>query len=185
MEEYFEKIKSSLNEDFQNKGDTIFTSLVENVKPNVLPESIFVRYFLPCFTGRSNPPNWVLEWISIAGTPTSEVMIISDQTNQPLFIVPSLLSTNALNYDGNVSFKNILDRFDQISNNLPTQGQAFLADALGGKGEEFLSNSQAQPRNLQLWQHIYERYNIQLNTPSTQSTDVSSGEQSLDDFISY
>lgn len=154
-----------------NKSRTVVFDGLLNAGPlNSIPESLFVNYFLPCFMGNPTNPNWVMEWISIAGTPMSEVGVFSDATREFLFTVPSLLNSNNLFLHKQAGdLGDIFGRYDQINNNTPTRGLGFLLEALNSKNQELLNNLSFDEVN-QKWYQILTRYNIiqpaQLNQTS-------------------
>lgn len=160
-------VREALYTDINKNRDVIFNGLVENAPVNSLPESVFVNYFLPCFIGQQTNPNWVMEWISIAGTPMAEVNIIKDGTQEILFRVPGILSTNTLFNKNKVAMSDVFSRYDQLSANIPSQGLNFLMSALGNINKDILDQ-----HNLDIvkqnWLHILQRYNlVQVNIPVT------------------
>jgi hypothetical protein len=91
----------TIHQESKNTLDVVFNSLVTNSRDtcSVLPEQIFVNYFLPFFTGRNDfvaRPNIFSEWISIAGSPMNEVAII-DSFNNIMYYVPAVFDTSFIN----------------------------------------------------------------------------------------
>lgn len=167
IEDHMSNVREALYTDINKNRDVIFNGLVENAPVNSLPESVFVNYFLPCFIGQQTNPNWVMEWISIAGTPMAEVNIIKDGTQEILFRVPGILSTNTLFNKNKIAMSDIFSRYDQLSANMPSQGLNFLMSALGNINKDILDQYNLDMVK-QNWLHILHRYNlIQVNIPVT------------------
>lgn len=160
IEDHANAVKEMLMAEIEKSKTIIFDGLLNAGPLNSIPESLFVNYFLPCFLG--NPPNqnWVMEWISIAGTPMAEVGVFHDITKEQLFVVPSLLNTNNLYlHKQSGDLGDIFGRYDQINNNTPTRGLSFLLQALNSKNQEFLQNLNFNEVN-QKWYFILTRYNL-------------------------
>lgn len=158
VEEQANAVRNMLLAEIDKSKAVVFDGLLTNTPMNSIPESLFVNYFLPCFLGNPKSPNWVVEWISIAGTPMSEVGVFQDGTNTMLFAVPSLLNTNDLylHKEGG-DLGDIFTRFDQINNNTPSRGLGFLLQALNSKNQELLSKISFNEVN-QRWYEILIRY---------------------------
>ncbi|NTW91350.1 MAG: glucuronate isomerase [Erysipelotrichaceae bacterium] len=141
IEEQANAVKNMLLAEIDKSKNIVFDGLLNNNILNSIPESLFVNYFLPCFMGEPKNSNWVMEWISIAGTPMAEVGVFKDGTNEILFSVPSILNTNNLflhKQGGDIG--DIFTRFDQINSNTPSRGLGFLIQALNSKNDELINN---------------------------------------------
>lgn len=181
LEQQMNSIKAAIFNEVEKNKDTVFKGLLENPLINTIPENIFVNYFLPCFLGKVNNPNWVMEWISIAGTPMSEVGVLKEGTNELLYKVPGLLQTNNLfmqRKEGDLS--DIFTKYEQINNNLPVNGLSFLLEALNSKNQELLNNISFDATNT-VWYDIFKRYNL---ITESQQTSVSQ-QSNLNDFLEF
>lgn len=152
---------ANINDDLNHNGANIFKALVEDKElyVNSIPESLFVNYFLPFFTGKGNNPNWLMEWISIAGTPASEVRVFSDSTHETLFYVPPTLNLNNFilpNSDNNLG--NIFTRYNMYNGNLPQEGATFLNRELEEKKKQLPQT--VQQTYADNWINILKRYNL-------------------------
>lgn len=156
-----EQIKAAIYEDFKRSGEVVFNGLLENPPIGSIPESAFVHYFLGYFLGdKTDNPNWAAEWISVAGTPMSEVNVIHDITKEVLFKVPALLQTKNLSLDSQSGgYTAIFSRYEQITNNIPTSGTRFLVAALDDKEKELLRGVDMEPA-YQTWREILMRYGV-------------------------
>lgn len=175
-------IRDAMLADINQKKEVIFSGLLENVAHNRLPESIFRGYFLPCFIGNTTNPNWVMEWISIAGSPVAEVDIFDDRTNQVLFTVPGILHTNNLFFQnqgqGDANLADIFGRYEQLNSNIASQGMNFLFQALQGKNTELMANHTLADVNTK-WMGILQRYGL-IQAPTQQPTGSSNN---LNDYF--
>jgi hypothetical protein len=152
---------ANINEDLNIRGNSIFKSLVEDKElyVNKLPESIFVNYFLPCFMGKSTNPNWMVEWITISGTPASEVRIVKDGTDETLFYVPPILNLNNFilpNSANNLS--SIFTRYEMYNRNLPMEGVTYLHQELESKKN--MLTDPVDKGHMTNWISILQRYGI-------------------------
>lgn len=180
IENHLDSVKNSIINEMETVKNIVFNGLVENTIINKIPESIFVNYFLGCFIGKVHNPNWVIEWISISGSPMAEVDVINDNTGEVLFRVPGLLHTNNLflnREDGAIS--DIFVRYNQLNNNIPSSGLKFLLEALNSKNNEFLSNLNLTDVSNR-WSAIFNRYNLINNSGVSVNKD-----NSLSDAFEY
>lgn len=182
VEQLNEKIRESIFEETRNVGGLVFQHLIPDGPQAVIPESIFRDYFLPRFVGavQDSRADWVLKWISVAGSPVAEVGVIDDITKQQLFVVPPLLYTNNLGLDRKEGdLGDIFSRYKQITNNLPQGGTKFLFEALHYKNQEYLSSLNISPAEAQ-WYSIMIRYGLIQEDQVT-----GSGEPSVEDMFDF
>lgn len=153
------EVRQAHLEDLDNAQSKIFEGLVVDYHPNQIPEHIFSSYFLPSFMGQNPNKNWMLEWVSIAGSPNREVSVV-DPSGAELFRVPAILPTQNLLLDNSkVTLNDIFTHTQTLSRSL--QGGAnFLFEQLGRKTQELphagLQNTQ------EAWNAILARYNIAI-----------------------
>lgn len=184
LENQLASVRSAILADIDKSKEVVFKGLLDNPLINNIPESLFVNYFLPHFIGRGSNPNWVMEWISIAGTPMAEVAVFKDGTNDILFNVPSLLYTNNLfMHKKGGDLGDIFTKFEQINSNLPMNGLTFLLTALNSKNHELMSNFNMQGANA-VWLHIFQRYGL-VDNQVTATGVVAMPQESLDDFFEF
>jgi len=160
IENQVNTVRNMLLAEIEKTKTVVFDGLLNNIPMNSIPESLFVNYFLPCFLGNPLSPNWVVEWISIAGTPMAELNVVRDGSKEILFTVPSILNTNNLflhKEGGDIG--DIFTRYDQINSNMPGQGLNFLLQALSSKNQELLNKVNFNDVN-QRWYNILIRYNM-------------------------
>ena len=189
LNEIAETIRESIFKDNERTGNIVFGALLESVEHRPLPESIFRDYFLPCFLGLRRDQasiNWMAEWVAVAGTAMSEVVIIDDYTKQELYKVPPILNTTSLymtKTEGDLG--DIAKRHSDISNNNPTAGLSFLIAALNQKSID-LTKSIDHGGILDRWVSIMNRYGYLVNYQnSTSESDTALAHQGLDNFLDY
>lgn len=174
-------IKQMIFRDIESAQNIIFPGLLDTVPAARIPESIFVNYFLPGFLGTPVNSKWVLDWISVAGSPMSEVAVVSDTSQEILFVVPGILYTNNLlieKHDGDLG--DIFTRYEQLSMNGQGNGFSFLVSALHSKNDIMLSNNSLKAVN-DKWAIILQRYGHLI--PDTDLKVVE--EDSLNDAFEY
>lgn len=172
------------------QGLEIYRQLVTEPQLNKLPERLFTRNFLPFFCGERDPvkePDFYVLWISIAGSPMSEVQIIDDNGN-PLFTVPALNDTSIIkpdrNTSGSINFSQIITMAKMYGNMTPVAGQNVLMSGLGEKYKELQSKSEVFDSNTERWYQILLRYGKveKLINTTTGTASEKPGALSDDDF---
>ncbi len=180
LEQQVNSVKEMLFREMEQSKNIVFSGMFNTDNINKIPESLFVRYFLPCFLGNGLNTNWVMEWISISGSPVAEVGVVDENTRELLFIVPSILNTNNLflsKSEGDIG--DIFGRYDQINSNMPTSGLNFLVQALQSKNAELISKINFNDINAR-WVNILQRYNI-VNSINTNT--ITSNSSNIDDLF--
>lgn len=179
MQNTVDEYRQAHLDDLNNAQAKIFSGLVVSYEPNKLAEHIFVSYFLPGFMGKNPNKEWVLQWVSIAGSPNQEVSVV-DTSGKELFRVPAILPTQNLLLDNsNVTLNDIFAHSQTLSKTLQGGGH-FLFDQLGKKIQEvpaILGKTTTQ----NAWDVILARYNIVLDTHPQQTPTASEAE----DFLEY
>lgn len=171
-----ESVRKALLGQMEESKNIVFKGLLDNQLFNRIPESIFVNYFLPCFMGNAQSQNWVMEWVSVAGTPMAQVGVVKDGTDQVLFMVPALLQTNNLLMDrGGGDMQNIFSRYEQLNSNLPINGLRFLTEALNSKNQELISKLDMDEVKT-AWVNILVRYNLVTLPTAQEQTQSPSGD---------
>jgi hypothetical protein len=172
IEQQANTVKQMLLDEMQNSAEVVFEGILDNRELASIPESLFLNYFLPCFLNRVKNDKWVTEWISIAGTPMSEVNVVDNVTKEVLFTVPSLLNTSSLVYGpGKGDMSNIFSHYEQLSENIPSAGLNFLIEALNAKNTEALSKLNMDYVTKK-WMDIFERYNLISRTSEDASRET-------------
>lgn len=185
IETYEEQRRNALNQELKAKAKFVNDALTVNAEVRRLPEYIFKESFLPYFTGMKEvdaSSDILLQWISVAGTPTSEVEII-DETGKALFRVPPIIDTSIINplrtEGNNISIHAIISLSNQA--NIPIVGERSLIDNLSVKAKEIQKRSEVFETNEQRWLDIFNRYN--LNKEQLQAKEANKGQLTDDDLI--
>lgn len=157
LQERVNHIKDVIDQDLRKGENLIFEGLVNSVQPNRLPENIFVSYFLPGFMGTNPKQNWMLEWISIAGSPSAEVSVFDTATGKELFRVPPVLSSRSIllpKAQGDLG--DIFKRHEMMSNSLGASSANYLFSALEEKSAQALDGYHNDTN--ERWLAILTRY---------------------------
>lgn len=185
INDHASNIREMIFNDLEKAQQVIFPGLLDTTPMAAIPESVFVNYFLPGFLGTIDTtahPNWVLDWISVAGSPMAEVSVIDDTTKEVLYVVPGILYTNNLfteKHEGDLG--DIFTRYEQISGNGQGNGFSFLVNALHAKNSIMLTNNSLKQVN-DKWAIILQRYNyISQDTPQDNAPEV----DTLSDALEY
>lgn len=166
--------------ELKEKADFISKNMGTQDLYNRINESVFVNYFLPFFIGQRHSDTWVIEWISIAGTPMLPVNVVDDVTKEVLYTVPGFLDTSSIiNDNRNLSLGAIIERYIMIENNgIPMQSRAYLAKNLN-EYEKAVTGDMGK-NTINQWHYILQRYNLM---PAEQQQAPTSQNNDLDDFI--
>lgn len=169
----FEKRTERLQADFGVIGK-------EDVRK--LPESIFVRDFLPLFSGESTQDreNLLSYWYLIAGTPYHPVDLI-DERGQFVIQVPPLQDRNVVNPAGGngKELSAVFEEAKQKSSLSPALGQQIIANALHNNLQNKLSKD-VNKEHVALWEALMSHYGKSLS--STASAKNNQGAASESDF---
>ena len=150
-------LQRELLQDLHKGQEKIYDALVAHAPTARLPEPIFANYFLPGFLGTNPNPNWMMEWISIAGSPAAPVTIFEPGTGAALFVVPPVLSTRSVMLGhGEGSIADILQRHEMMKGGLGPNASRFLFNALQSKSEQAFRGQDEQVRAQ--WLVILQRY---------------------------
>lgn len=160
------------------KIDFCFNAIVTRIENNVLPEDIFVNVFLPYFSGEvevDENSDVIVQWISIAGSPSREVTII-DENSKPLFTVPALLDSSGIdimNKNKGQSFNNIAANYFLHKNQLPIIGQNYLNTSLEKRVKSLNPEETKHDKTIKQWIYILRKYN-KLGQSASEVVDNSS-----------
>lgn len=153
-----------------------FDSLVVKKENAHLPEQVFQQFFLPFFAGELDNANLkgrdvITDWISIAGTPMSEVDIVDDN-GQTIFAVPAIFDSNIIdhvNHKAGNSLKDIMAEYELRKAGVPAQANNFLNEALALKSQEISGDTSHTAVVTGRWDTILVRYGKQPLTAAAAS----------------
>jgi hypothetical protein len=166
------KLEQTVGDFQKNKAnftiDSIYSQLYSDPVRGKLPEHMFVKYFLPVFAGKvtyEQYPNFLTDWVSVAGSPTSEVDII-DRTGKVIYTVPAYYNDSILNLSQTkrgvyaIATESFLE-----SSRAPTKAAENLAMGLNSMIPEGVDEGAfiAEKR----WNEIFARYGIKPETEDT------------------
>ena len=126
------------------------------------PEHLFVEGFLRMFAGYETHPDITIgRWVSIAGTPFSEVDIIN-QNGEVLFTVPPIYERKVLTPElssGGSSISAVAATYEKLSAQSPYRAEAFLNNQLNNINK---TNNMDEYRGVGAarFAQIFKRYNL-------------------------
>ena len=165
-----DRYRETMAKQLNKTMDTVLEKLLPSAATNrILPERIFVEYFLPYFSGEKeiDEENKVIgEWIGIAGYPGSEVNIVADDDHKKvLYTVPAIIETGHIDPVRKGRSMSAVVYNTQLRSDFPGQ-----ADSFAIKATEEIFHEQVKPRlnmaNNQRWMQIFERYNSRQSNPN-------------------
>lgn len=180
-QEHFNNLeKAKINDDLSSVGRGIAEILSDfesvNYQKEIVrfPEPLFVKHFLPLFSGQVQPtPQLNLSvWITIAQGEYNPVHIV-DQKNEILFTVPPMLERDAIdpiitNQQGVNSVMKNAARLREIS---LRDSDIFMNKSILG----LHLREKATPKileNIQIWNNIFARYNLPIKMRAEDGTIV-------------
>jgi len=169
IEENNAVIDNSLLDTIKASTDSLHDQLVNKQTRGKLPLVYLLKYFIPRLFGPEDPEKEavVAEWISIAGSPTSEIEILDPQ-GTVLFIAPGLFDTSnidVVNKNIGEGFLSIFSKYDLKSNNLQIIANKYLNEALKSKSNEIVPISNDN-KSVKTWESILTTYKfISPTTP--------------------
>jgi len=162
--------RDALNTKVNGTLGTICDAIAE-AKPNpVLPEAVFVEYFLDYLKNPAAQPESTLmsKWIELAGGPYNEVNII-DGSGNVLYAVPGIFAAPNIDYGslGNYNFSEIAANYNLKKKLTAAQATNYLGSILGGMDSSLHVNAQGI---IMRWANIFSRYDTV--EPATQQAPV-------------
>lgn len=145
--------------------ESVFSSLVQNKMRHRIPEELFVREFLPYFSGQkidAPQDNVMAKWISIAGSPTSEVELM-DGAGMVVGVVPAIFDTGFINPEKSkeLTISRITDRYElERTNPINNASNNMMQQLLSKVPTSADSKSTASESQTQRWYNLFDRYGV-------------------------
>lgn len=145
--------------------DRISAALAKDEQENApaIPESLFVKMFLPFFAGQRAvvADELPAKWIGLAGSPFTAVNVFNDSTREILYTVPPFFDQGAFQ-PSNRKTGNINDMVKKVADLSlihPNQGVAYFNKFINSL--ELLHDRKDEAlRQMQVWLDIFKRYDI-------------------------
>jgi len=135
----------------------------EQSEQAAIPESLFVKMFLPFFAGQNVVEGDELpaKWIALAGNPFKSVQVFHDETRDILYTVPPFFDEGAFTISdrktGNIS--DMVKKVADLSLIHPAQGQNYFNRFINSL--EILHDRKDEAlRQTKVWLDIFKRYNV-------------------------
>lgn len=173
----YQEEKEKLLDELSEKGNFLYKGLMVY---NKIPEYIFRDYFLPFFLNERQSENWVMEWISIAGSPSAPVTVMNDTMTEELFTVPPIFNTQILtqNTRGRKLY-DIIIQYKEESRNIESVAKNKFIYNLHDYANNVSANSEINIYDV--WLYIVSRYR-DLGS-SNKSASSKHQDDNLNDFI--
>lgn len=143
------------------------------------PESLFVKMFLPFFSGQRvvEDEGLAARWIALAGNPFKPVDVFDERTMEILYQVPAFFDMEAVVVSNRKhgSLGDIIQKATQLSAIHPSQGVNHFAKSVS-KLELLQDRSAEVARTRDIWMSIFKRYNV---TPIGFDTGEAQGKASV------
>jgi len=141
-------------------------SALEDGNVRSIPEAIFVRDFLPMFSGQPVPNKQELlkTWFLIAGTPYIPVNVV-DANGNKIIQIPAVHDAAQLNPAPNsaeVSLGVVATEAEQASRQAPRFGDAVISRALAGR----IHRVEAPREPSAGWQAVFAHYKVGAYAPA-------------------
>jgi len=132
--------------------------LVTNISNAILPEAIFVEYFLDMFLHPEKHIESTLrsKWVELAGGYYNEVDVVGNDGNK-IFTVPGLMLADAISHDSikGYDFPSIASYYSMKKSITSAQATNYLSGILSGVADAVRPNVEA---HIARWSTIFERY---------------------------
>jgi len=140
--------------------DEIDDLLNASIEKAVIPEDVFVEYFLDYFRDPAGQKNTTLpsKWLELSGGPYNEVDVLDNKGNvaytvPSLFIAPTVDAGLIARYD----FSDIAANYNMQMKITSTSAQNYLTSALSGVPEAIMTDAR---RHIAKLAAIFARYDI-------------------------
>lgn len=165
---YIQQISKNKENDLRSMINEVHSAL-ESISTNMrtrIREDFFVNELLPFACGERGSDNDLSEFrkrfIDIVAHPNTSVDVISTE-GVVLFTLPPLVNTNFIqpNLEGtDVSYGEIVKYGALLGNQTPYAQTNYIVSALGGKGDELVSQEDiyGTNENQSIWIQIFKRY---------------------------
>lgn len=144
-------------------GDA-YRALVTEMPVQKIPESVFLKEILPFICGDTSSQLTPEMWVSIAGSPFSELDIHDDAGNV-LFRLPAMLERNVVDHkeaDRRGSLASAMVTLGMLRNFSPQSAEKYLRGEFNGRGIARNPNAVAN-KTAQRWNDIFARYGKRIN----------------------
>ena len=155
-------------DEYQHQRSSLVRSIhAEISKPDYLvrgrlPETIFVRDFLPTFAAKKGTPNQdevIAVWFCISDGPLRPVDIL-DNAGNVLYTVPPVQNTRIFNplNDSDIRFKDVVATAKQVSMMSPVAGDNVITGAVDAKFNAMFDPARMRTDDEKTWDSIFQRY---------------------------
>lgn len=148
-------------------------ALVLDVPVQKIPESVFINEILPFLCGDTSSQLTPEKWVSIAGSPFSEIDIHDDAGNI-LFRLPSMLERNVISHreaSQRGSLANAMITLDQMRNFSPIRAENYLRGEFHQRGIS-KNAMKIAVETAKRWEAIFARYGKVIDPQTGRAVDA-------------
>ena len=183
-----DKVVIADKEAVKNNINLAYTEIVKDNTIAVIPEIVFVEYFLDFFKNIHNTSEktLLLKWLELAGGPYNEVNVI-DGEGKVIYTVPSVYIKPKIDENMNdVNFNNMASKYVMKTNRIKTEGVNYLKNELKDIDNMIKVDEKEMLEATNRWKAIFKRYEkpvtpiTKVSNPMVTQTDTLSDELEYD-----
>jgi hypothetical protein len=164
------RMQDTIVENAKQQEELFFNGIIKASQEvrTKLPEEVFVKNFLPFFSGKQSikeNPDVIPNWIGIAGSPTSPVDVV-DNSGDVLYTVPGFYDTTIIKANSRFEGSTLgetMTQYEMDKSVIPQRANNRIHKELGKKLPTMFQESSMQSENKKAWNTIFEKYGIQTN----------------------
>jgi hypothetical protein len=161
------RIQDTIIENAKQQEELFFNGIIKASQEarTRLPEEVFVKHFLPFFSGQQSikeNPEVIPSWIGIAGSPTSPVDVIND-SGEVLYTVPGFYDTTVIKANSRFrdsSLGETMVQYEMDKSVIPQRANNRINKELERKLPGIFQESSIHAENKKSWDTIFKRYGI-------------------------
>jgi len=169
------RMQDTIIENAKQQEELFFNGIIKASQEarTKLPEEVFVKNFLPFFSGKQSIkeyPEVIPSWIGIAGSPTSPVDVVGD-SGEVLFTVPGFYDTTVIKANSRFKDSSLGDtmiHYEMDKSVIPQRANNRINKELERKLPGIFQESSIQDENKKSWNTIFERYGIKTDEDKKQ-----------------
>jgi uncharacterized protein YacL (UPF0231 family) len=169
------RMQDTIVENAKQQEELFFNGIIKASQEvrTKLPEEVFVKNFLPFFSGKQSikeNPDVIPNWIGIAGSPTSPVDVI-DNSGNVIYTVPGFYDTTIIKANSrfeNSTLSETMTQYEMDKSVIPQRANHRIQKELEKKLPTMFQESTIQSENKKAWDTIFQKYGIKTNQDTVQ-----------------
>jgi hypothetical protein len=184
-------MRDSIIEEAKKNEELFFKEIIQASQEarTKLPEEVFVKNFLPYFSGQKSikeNQEVIPMWIGIAGSATAPVDVVSP-TGEVLYTVPAFYDTTVMNASARFEGPTLsatMVHYEMDKANLPQRANVRIQKELDQRMPSMFQKSSVVEENKKQWSTIFNRYGISTKQ-NTQQSQQSQSDIPVRDELDY